>query len=69
MEKEILIELLAIVNGEQNVFSEKTGIPEPRISEWIKNKRVPKISTLKKAAESLGYDLSFKLIKIKTVKV
>jgi transcriptional regulator with XRE-family HTH domain len=54
MEQEILKQLLLLSGLSQKEFSEKTNIPEPRISEWMNGVRNPKISKLHEIAEVLG---------------
>lgn len=65
METEILKQLIVISGLSQREFSEKLNIPQPRISEWINEKRNPKIATLNEIAKTLGFkiELSFKINK------
>jgi transcriptional regulator with XRE-family HTH domain len=66
LEKEILIELIKKTGFSQKEFSERTGIPQPRISEYMKGKRSPKMSTLNEIATLLGFkiELFFQVNKI-----
>lgn len=62
METEILKELIKESGLSQKAFSEKIGYPEPRISEWLKGARNPKMSTLKEIAKIFGLSIETKFI-------
>lgn len=64
MEKEILLEIINISGLSQIEFSKKTGIAETRISEWVKGKRNPKLSTLLQALKMLDLEIKFEIVKI-----
>jgi transcriptional regulator with XRE-family HTH domain len=64
IEKNILLELIKVSGLSQKEFSLKTGIPEPRISEWIQGKRNPKLSTLIDGASKIGLDVSWEIKKL-----
>jgi len=53
-EQKILNNLLKKANVGPTKAAELSNIPQPRFSEWLNGKRVPKWSTLNEVAESLG---------------
>jgi transcriptional regulator with XRE-family HTH domain len=67
MEKEIFMELIEVSGLTQKEFSQKTGVPESRISEYVNGKRLPKMSNLHEIAEKLDLqiDVLFKVSKMK----
>jgi transcriptional regulator with XRE-family HTH domain len=65
MEIDILKELMKVSGLSQKEFSQKTGIPEPRISEWIQGRRNPKLSTLIDGAHKIGFEVSWEIKKSK----
>ena len=64
MELEILKQLIKISGLSQKDFSLKTEISEPRLSEWLNNKRNPKLSTLIDIAKKLDLEINIKITKI-----
>lgn len=68
MHKEIFIELLKRTGLNQKEFSARSGIAEPRISEWLTGKRNPKLSVLNELANKFGFEIELSW-KIKSVKV
>lgn len=57
-EEEILRSLLNKANVSLAEASELSNIPQPRFSEWLNGKRVPKWSTLNEIAKSLGIKIN-----------
>lgn len=57
-EQEILSNLLKVAQVTPTKAAEITKIPQPRFSEWLTGKRVPKWSTLNDIAESLGVKIN-----------
>lgn len=63
MEKEILLEIIKRSGFSQKEFANKTNIPETRISEWVRGKRKPKLSTLVEALKMLNLKIKFEIVK------
>jgi len=57
-EQEILKNLLKKANVSPTKVAELSNIPQPRFSEWLNGKRVPKWGTLNEIAESLGVTIN-----------
>ncbi len=57
-EKEILNKILQVAEVTPTKAAEITKIPQPRFSEWLNGKRVPKWSTLNEIAENLGIKIN-----------
>lgn len=64
MERELLIQLITLSGFSQIEIQEKTGIPQPHISRWVKGTRTPKLSTIIEMAGKLGYELKFNFKKV-----
>ena len=62
MEKEILIQLIELA-GSQSELSKKSKTPMPRISEWMKDVYVPKLSRLIEIADKAGFKIEFTIVK------
>jgi len=62
MEKDILKQLIQIA-GSQKELAIKAGVPEPRISEWLNEKRNVKLSKLIEISTKLGFEIKFSINK------
>lgn len=64
MEKQILLQIIELSGLSRIEISEKTDVPQQRISEWITGKRNPKLATILSMVEKLGYCIEFKIEKL-----
>lgn len=62
-EKEILKKLLELNKGSKSELANKMGLPRQSITNMTNPKKTPKLSTLNKMADALGYIIKFKIIK------